>query len=150
MLELQYVDETGTVGATTVKYAIDTTYAVLEGEATAFASLIAPITGCKLSRVRIIYKAVAEPRDTPMIGSIVKRQGVFIFEDGTGGNQTLFAVPGFDESKLVASGAGSGVLIDTTDSDVSALIDAFTASGMVNPFGVECAAIIAAYLQSRA
>jgi len=149
VLELQYVDETGTKGAVTVKYAAGTPYASIDAEASALASIIAPITGCSLIRQRIIYKAVQVPKTVPSIGSDVVRQGMFFFEDGTGESQVLFGIPGFLESKVVTTEPGAGVLIDTSDSDVIALITQFEASGMVNPFNVECYELIAAYLQSR-
>lgn len=150
MLELQYVDETGTKGAITVKYPIGTTVAVLDAQAISLASFIAPITGCVLVRQRIIYKAVAIPKPSPIVGSDVKRQGMFFFEDATEESIVLVAVPGFLDSKLQSSGDGSGILIDTDDSDVIAFLDAFIASGMTNPFAVECYNLIAAYRQSRA
>jgi len=149
VLELQYVDETGTRGALTVKYAVDTPYATIDASASALASLIAPITGCSLIRQRIIYKAVQNPKQTPTIGSVIVRQGVFIFEDGSGENQNLFTVPGLLDSKLVTTEPGAGVLIDTADSDVIAVISQYVASEFVNPFGVECFELVAAYLQSR-
>jgi len=86
----------------------------------------------------------------PSIGSTIVHSGIFIFEDALELSQVLIQVPGFLASKLVASEPGAGVLIDLTDSEVQDFITAFVASGMVNPFGVLCQTLIAAYRQSRA
>lgn len=149
VLELLYVDETGTKGTTTVKYPIGTTYAVIDADATALASLIAPLTGCVLTRQRIIFKAVAIPRLEPDIGSSIKQSGVFIWSDGTGDNHNLFEVPGILDSILETTGNGEGVLIDLTNSDVLAVIDEYIANGLTNVFGVVCDTLEAAYRQSR-
>ena len=149
VLELQYVDETGTKGAITVKYPLGTTVAFMDAQATALASLIAPITRCALIRQRIIYKAVETPRSSPDVGSDIKTSGVFIFESEDGESQTLVEVPGILASKIVTSGVGEGVLIDTGDSDIIAFIDEFVAQEMTNTFAVVCAELVAAYRQSR-
>ncbi len=148
-VELQYLDGSGSKGATRMFLPLDTTVADGEASAIALASLLAPITGCTLIRSLIRYRAVAEARVEAFIGSSITNSGVFIFEDETGESQTLVAVPGLLSSKLVLDGPGSGVLIDIDDSDVIAFLDAFAASGMTNPFAELCINIIAAYRQSR-
>lgn len=149
VLELLYVDETGTKGTTTVKYPVGTTYAVVDADAAVLASLIAPLTGCVLMRQRIIFKAVAIPRLEPIPGSSVIQSGVFIFSDGTADNLNLFEVPGILDSILETTGNGAGVLIDLTNSDVIALIDAYIAADLTNVFGTVCETLEAAYRQSR-
>lgn len=149
VLELLYADETGTKGATTVKYPTGTTYAIMDADATALASLIAPLTGCVLIRQRIIFKAVAIPRLEPILGSSVKQSGVFIWNDGTDDNLNLFEVPGILDSILETTGNGAGVLIDLTNSGVVALINEYIASDLTNIFGVVCDTLAAAYRQSR-
>lgn len=150
VLELQYVDETGTKGAVTVKYPIDTTVAVLDAQAISLASFIAPLTGCVLVRQRFIYKAVASPRLSPITGSDVKRQGVFIFEGIDEDKKALVAVPGILDSLLVTDGPGSGTLIDTSLTDVETVVDECIAGIWCNPFGDDIVTLIAAYRQSRA
>jgi len=150
IVELQYVDETGTKGAVSVRYAVDTPYAVLDAEASAFASLIAPLTGCALIRQRILYKAVVDPRDVPDTGSTILSQGVFFFTTGDDTPMELIAVPGILEEVLSDVEPVAGYAIDTDNADIIAFIDAVTSNGLTNPFGDAIASLDAAYLQSRA
>lgn len=150
VLELQYVDEVGTKGATTVKYPLGTTVAFMEAQATALASLIAPITGCVLVRQRIIYRAVTNPRAVPDVGSTVKAQGVFIFSTGDDTPMELIGVPGIEQEVISNVEPGSGVAIDVTNSDVIAFVDSVLAGGFSNPLGNAVVALVAAYRQSRA
>lgn len=150
VLELQYVDETGSRGAITVKYPIGTTVAVMDAEAIALASIVAPITGCALIRQRVIYKFVATPRLSPDTGSDVKRQGVFIFDGSDEDKKALVAIPGILDSLLVVDGPGSGILIDTSLTDVETFVDECIAGIWCNPFGDDILSLIAAYRQSRA
>jgi len=150
IVELQYVDETGTKGATSVKYAVDTPYALMDAEASVLASLIAPITGCALVRQRIIYKAVASPRDVPEVGSTIKSQGVFFFTTGDETPLELIAVPGIAEGVISDEEPGAGVDIDLIHTDIIAFADAVTSNGLTNPFGDAITALVAAYRQSRA
>lgn len=149
VVELQYLDETGSRGTTSVTFPLDTTYAVLDAQATALASFIAPLTGCTLIRQRIIIKDVTEPKPTPDVGSSITRCGVFIFSDASDENVVLVQVPGILNDVLVDDGPGAGVLIDTDDSRVTDFVVAYIASIMVNPFNVECSDLDAAYRQSR-
>jgi len=151
VLELQYLDETGRKGATTVKYPLGTTVAFLDAQATALASLIAPITGCVLIRQRIIYKAVATPRDVPDVGSTVKSQGVFIFSTSEDGSTPLevIGVPGIEEEVISNAEPGNGVSIDVTNSDVIAFLDTVLTGVYSNPFGNDITSLAAAYRQSR-
>jgi len=149
VVELQWQDATGSKGTTTVKAPLDTARAILDVDALSLASFIAPITGCVLTRIRVLYKAVAVPRTDAITGTSVISAGMFFFESADGVNQLLFQVPGILDSKLVSSGDGAGVLIDVTDSDVIALIEQFQSLDMCNPFGVVCDALVTAYRQSR-
>lgn len=149
VLELQFVDETGTKGTTTVKYPFGTTVAVIDASATAFASLIAPISGCVLIRQRIIYKAIATPRDVPDTGSTVKFQGVFFFSTGDDTPIELIAVPGILDTVISTIEPGAGVLIDVTISDVVDFIATVLDSDLINPFGDNITELVTAYRQSR-
>jgi len=150
VLELQYVDETGTKGATTVKYPLGTTVAVIDASATALASLIAPITGCVLIRQRILFKAVTNPRDVPDTGSTVKSQGVFIFATSDETPLELIGIPGIEAEVISDVEPGAGVAIDVTNSDIVAFLDACLAGVYSNPFGDAITSLVAAYRQSRA
>lgn len=130
-------------------FPLGTTYAVLDAQASALASFIAPLTSCTLIRQRIIIKDVTEPRATPDVGSSIKRCGVFIFSDTFDENVVLVQVPGILDDVLATDGPGAGVLIDTDDSRVIDFVVAYIASIMVNPFNVKCSVLNTAYRQSR-
>lgn len=150
VLELQYLDETGSKGATTVKYPVGTTYAVMDAQASALASLIAPITGCVLIRQRIIYKAVATPRDVPDTGSLIHNAGMFIFSTVGGEPYEMIAVPGILEEVLRDDEPFAGVGVDVGNSDVVAFVASVLAASCTNPFGDVIDALVTAYRQSRA
>lgn len=150
VLELQYVDDTGTKGTTTVKYPIGTTVAVIDAQATALASLIAPITGCVLIRQRIIYKAVVTPRPVPDVGSTIKRQGVFLFSVDPPSPYGLIAVPGILEEVLSDVEPFAGYAIDRDNAAIINFVDTVIAGDLTNPFGDALTSLAAAYRQSRA
>jgi hypothetical protein len=133
-----------------VKFPLGTTVAVIDAQAIALASIIAPITGCVLIRQRIIYKAAQFPRGVAGTGSSIYNAGVFIWTDEGEENNNIFTVPGILEEVILSTGSGAEVLIDTSNADVIAVIDAYTSSGMVNIFGEACDVLKAAYRQSRA
>lgn len=149
MLELQYVDETGTKGTTSVKYPLGTTVAVIDASATALASLIAPITGCSLIRQRIIFKAVQIPLDVPDTGSLVHSAGVFFFSNGEDNPMTIVSIPGILESLFVTSGPTAGYEIDDANSDVDSFLTLVEDGIYTNPFADDVIQLEAAYRQSR-
>lgn len=128
---------------------LGTSYDDMDAGASALASIIAPITGCVLIRQRIIYKAVAVPKPATLDSSPVKRRGVFIFRDGSGGAQALVEVPGILESTLSTDEPGAGVLIDLSNADIAAVVSSIEAGIWVTPFGEDIVSIVTAYRQSR-
>lgn len=149
IIELLYQDETGSKGALQVRLPAGTTYEAANATAVAFAAFVAPLTGCVLIRQRIIYKAIADPRSAADVGSLIKRCGVFVFETDDGLNQLLIQVPGLLDSLLETDGDGAGILIDTSASEVLALLALLPSLPVVNPFAVECDNLVIAYRQSR-
>lgn len=149
VLELQFLDSTGSKGTTTVKYPLGTTVAVIDASASAFASLIAPLTGCTLIRQRIIFKAAVSPRDVPDTGSLVHNVGMFIFNSASDAPLELIAVPGILSSVLVTDGPTAGYGIDLANGYVDTLVAAIIENGLSNPFGDDIVSIAAAYRQSR-
>jgi hypothetical protein len=149
IVELVWQDETGSTAATVLRCASSLTVSEMDVGVSAFASIVASITGCVLVRQRIKYTSVVDSPSAAASGSSIKRAGVFIFEDDSGDNQDLVSIPGILDDVLVVSGVGAGVLIDVSDSRVVALITELADIGSVNPFAVECANLVAAYRQSR-
>lgn len=149
VLELQYLDETGTKGTTSVRYPLGTTVAVMDAQASALASLIAPITGCVLIRQRIIYKAVETPRSVPDTGSTIVRSGVFVFASEDEASLAIVQVPGILDEMMETTGVGAGFIINLSNPLVISLVDTIIESGVTNPFGVVMTHVLAAYRQSR-
>lgn len=149
IIELQYQDNTGRKAAFQMHCRPDTTYSSADASATALASVVASITGATLVRQRIIFKAVATPKETAAEGSSVKRQGVFFFEGVDELFQGLIGVPAFDEDKYRQDEPGAGVLVNLEDSYVIAFIEAYLSLEWTNRFGVVMHRLITAYRQSR-
>lgn len=147
--ELQYVDETNSKGALQVKMPLGISVEDGDANATALASLIAPITSCTLVRQRIIYKAFSPTREAASPASSVTFTGVFIFTNATEDKYAIIAVPGILYSKLIPNDIGQRVLIDTEDDDIAAFIALIISLGMTNVFGDVCDTLVAAYRQSR-
>jgi len=150
VLELQYVDASGSRGAVTVKYPADTTVAVIDAQATVLASLIAPITGCTLIRQRIIYRSVELPRPDADTGSYIFRSGLFILSCDDDAPAAIATVPGIIDDVLLTSGPTAGYGIDTSHSLIIDFFDAVLGLNATNIFGDLIDGIAAAYLQSRA
>lgn len=149
ILELQYVDETGSRAAVTMKYPLGTTLDIMEADGALLASLIAPLTGCALIRQRAIFKTVASPRDVPDVGSLITRRGVFYFASDDETSLAIVEVPGLLDEMLESSGTGEGVVIDQSNGYISTLIATIIETPITDPFGNLMSHIIAAYLQSR-
>lgn len=150
VLELQYVDASGTRGAVTVKFPLDTTVAIMDASATALASLIAPITGAALIRQRIIYKAVQLPKPDADTGSYIFRSGMLFFDCGDDSPFEFITVPAILDAVLLTDGPSAGYGIDLTNSDVTAVVDEMLALNCTNVFGNAVIELIAGYVQSRA
>jgi hypothetical protein len=149
VLELQYVDASSTKGALTVKYPLGTTVAFMDAQATALASLIAPITGAVLIRQRIIYKAKVRPLDTPDEGTSIVRCGLFVFSCDIDNPNAIITVPALLDSLLVTSGPTAGYEIDETNSDVETLVTLIEDDIWCNPFADDIVQLEAGYIVSR-
>jgi len=150
ILELQYIDATGSKGTVTLNAQAGSTYDQMDADATALASIIAPVSSCSLIRQRIIYKFVATPRPAADDSSSVKRSGSFFFETLDGTRQTLVSVPGILDSVLTTEGDGAGILIDLENEDIQSLIALILDLPATSPFGHVMQQLVTAYRQSRA
>jgi hypothetical protein len=149
ILELQYVDFTGSKGTVTMRAPLGTTYAEMDASAITLASIIAPVTGCTLIRQRIIFKSVVVPKPATDDSSPIVRSGAFFFASSDDDNQALAIVPGLLEDLYVTTEPGAGVLIDIENADVVAFIATALDVPITDPFGVAMDHIVAAYRQSR-
>lgn len=124
---------------------------------TAYAALVQGV--CETACVRATCTAVfTDPSLSPAADSDVEDKGVFRVDAVDGRGATL-TIPGIKESKLITSGSGKGKDINTDDSAVQALMDAWTDGiggilgiGAIRPIlgsGQYIDAVIEAYKQNR-
>lgn len=149
ILELQYLDASGSKGTVLMKAPLGTAYEDMDVSAEVLTSIIAPITGAVLIRQRVIFKAIAVPRAAADDSSPILRSGMFFFENDDGTHQTVLQVPSLLDSVLETTEPGAGVLIDTSNSDVVSFVSAALELPIVDPFGNMMASLITAYRQSR-
>jgi hypothetical protein len=149
ILELQYLDASGSKGTVLMRAPLGTTYAEMDDGAMALSSIIAPLTNAVLIRQRIIFKSVAVPQDVADVGSSIKRRGVFYFASDDDNSVTLVEVPGILDEMIETTGNGAGVLIDQSNGYISSLIATIIETPICDPFGVQMGHILAAYRQSR-
>jgi len=74
---------------------------------------------------------------------------VFVFSCADPDSYAVIVLPAVRQDLLVIAGAGAGVLIDQSNSDVIAFRDAMIAGVWSNPFGVQLTALEAAFYQWR-
>lgn len=149
VVELVLMDETGSTAAVTVRLSPGSTYSAADSAASALGSAVLSITGCVIVRQRIRYQAVNDDPILAAVGSSILQCGVFIFECGDSNPLAIVQVPSIVDSALVTTGTGSGVLIDTTISDVADFISLIEGGLPTNPFGDDITVLSAAYRQSR-
>jgi len=149
LLELQYVDSTGSKGTVTMKALPDSTVDAIFASGLALADVIAPVSGARLLRVRVIFKAVATPRVAADGDSAILHAGAFFAQDDAEERKTIFSVPAILDSLLISDGCGAGLIIDLLNEDVAEMINLALALPMTDPFGNEMASVFAAYRQSR-
>jgi hypothetical protein len=149
VVELVWQDASGSTAATTYFVLSSSTYAEIDASATAFASILASLTGAVLVKQRIQYKAVPEATSPASSGTTIKRTGIFFFSAGDDTPIALISVPAIKDSKLETSGPREGVGIILSDSDVIAFGDTVIAQGISNPFADIVTGLLDAYLQSR-
>lgn len=147
--ELQYVDASGSKGTIAMRAQAGATYADIAADAESLAAIIAPLTSCRLVRLRVIFKSVVTPLPAADDSSPITRAGAFFFQSADGEHQALAIVPGILESLLTTTEPGYGVLIDTDNADVVAFVSTALELPITDPFGNEMASLLAAYRQSR-
>lgn len=149
LVELVWRDGTGSTAVTQLRAPSSLTVAEIDTAASAFVSILAPLTNCVLDKIRIRY--LSEYSDPVILtgGSPITRTGIFFFSTGPSTPDSLLSVPAIKDAVVVASGPGAGVQIDLSNSDVIAFADAVVDSGISNPFADVFISLFAAYIQSR-
>lgn len=149
VVELVWQDESGSTAVTTTYAPSSSTVSEIDAFATAFASILLPLTDAVLIKQRIKYVWVP---DSPAVASgsnPITHTGLFFFSTGSSTPDGAVAIPGIIDDIILTSGPCSDVCIDLEDSDVIAFSDAVIAAGFSNPFGDVFTALFAAYVQSR-
>jgi hypothetical protein len=149
VVELVWQDASGSRAATTYFALSSLTLAEIDASATAFASILASLTGAVLVKQRIQYRAVPDSTSSASGGASIKRTGIFFFSTGEDMPIALISVPAVKDDKLETTGSREGVGIILSDSDVIAFGDAVVEQGISNPFADVTIELLDAYLQSR-
>lgn len=149
MIELVYMDETGSTSAVVVNVPSTSSIAVIDAQATALASLIAPMTDATLIKMRYSYRVKYQANISDAGSNPIVVAGAFFFNTSDDIPMALVIVPSIKSSLFVHIGPTSEYGIDLTNSDVIAFIDALIADNATNPFGDVITSISAAYRQSR-
>lgn len=148
-IELILMDESGSTSAVVVNVPSGSTLAQADASATALASVVLPMTDCVMVRYRIAWRFQYEDNALPEVSAGVAQCGVFIFEGDGGETAGLVAIPSLKDEKIVTVGNGAGVLIELTDSDVSAVVSGVLGASCANALGVPFEQLQTAYRQSR-
>lgn len=149
VVELVWQDASGSTSVTTLNAPSSATYADIDADATALASILASLTGATLIKQRIKYVSVPEAPVSASGGASIKRTGVFFFSTGDDTAIALITVHAIKDDIVVDSGTGAGVMIDAGNSDVISFVNAVIDGSVSNPFATDITAFITAYLQSR-
>ena len=148
-LELVFQDESGSIGAVTFHLKAGSTVADADVALTSVASVLLPLTNAVLIRTRVTYRKVTLVPGAAASGSSIKRAGIFILNTVDDTHLCLINIPSIAPVYIVTTGTGSGILIDTANSDVTAFVDALVTNGTVDPFSVATTSLLTAYRQSR-
>jgi len=148
-LELVYMDERGSTGATVVNIPASSSIEVGDAQATALASLIAPMTDCTLVKYRVSWRVVIEDPGIAGSSAAIVNTGVFIFSDFDGGNLGLITIPAIKDEIVETSGNGAGVAIDQENEAVLDFVAQVIDMNASNPFGDIFYRLETAYRQSR-
>lgn len=124
---------------------------VAQGESAAatLTSVVGALSDAVITSRHIVYRGVENPRPTAPGAAPAAGAGVFVFSCSEPDSYAVVVVPGIRLDLLLIAGPGAEVLIDQTAGDVVAFTSAMLSNGLVNPFGVELAALESAFYQWR-
>lgn len=148
-IELVYMDETGSTSAVVLNVPSSSSIATMDAEASALASLIAPITDCVLVKIRYCYRSQFVASAIDAGSNPIRVNGVFYFSTGDSTPLGFVTVPAIKDALLETTGTGAGVLIDTANEDVMSFIVELIDLDASNVFGDVFTSLATAYRQSR-
>jgi hypothetical protein len=143
------MDETGSTSAVVVNVPSSSSIAIMDANATALASLIAPMTDAVLVKIRHSYRTVYEVDISEAGSSPIVFAGMFFFTDFEGSHIGVVTVPGIKDEFIDTTGVGAGVLINTSADEVFAFVEYMRTNDFTTPMGDFFFFLKAAYRQSR-
>lgn len=149
ILILDFIDASGSLGSMQIRMKSGTTAAAAQAAAAVLRAHLAPLSGAVIVQESIRFSFVASPNPTPSGATLMPHMGAFIFNCADADTYAMLAIPAFKSEYVETTGAGAGVLIDQTNSDVSNAITTIIDSIACNPFGSDIVSIAATYLQWR-
>ena len=98
-------------------------------------ALVSPLSDAALDGFSVRFAGYDDAYPEPVAGSDVEDKGVLLF-NAEGNVPGTLALPSIKESVLVSSGIAAGILVDMTDTDVAAFVDAMTDGIDLSPFSI--------------
>lgn len=148
-IELVLMDSRASIGAVVLNIPASSTVEIGDAQATALASLIAPMSDAVLVRYRICYRFQYDDIGVAESGAAVVNAGAFLLMCDPPAPPAVVIVPAIKDSLLLTDGPTAGYGIDRSNSDVVAFLEQLIAMNVSNTFGDAITAIEAAYRQSR-
>lgn len=147
-LTFSVLDGSGSIGNMSLWLADGAELGTAITAADTFRGLVGPCTGAVFTRQAVVYRAVEVPRPSAAEGSDATRVGVFIFSTASE-EFAIVEIAGILESTLMTTGDGAGLLLDTSNADIAALVAQLLSGLWSNPFGYQLLALEAAFVQIR-
>lgn len=148
-IELVLMDETGSTSAVVLNVSSTTSTSVMDAQATALASLIAPLTDCVLIKIRYCYRAITGADISDAGSTPLATAGIIFLATTSEDHIGLVNIPAIKPSLFLTTGNGAGVLMDTSSSDLIALVEELVALNVSTPTGDVLDHLLTAYRQSR-
>lgn len=158
VVNFAFVDDDGASSTVGVHLPADiSNYAEAKALADDLAPLLAAISTAALTGYNINLSVVDDTYPEPDAYSDVENKGVFLLQTA-GGFRSSVAVPSIDETKLIATGARTGIDIDLTDVDIAAVVDWLVDGHLIGAItyepsdyrGDDIVGVVDAYKQNRA
>lgn len=149
VVELVWQDETGSTAITQLNAPSSLTVAEIASDAEAFGAILASLTEAVLVRYRIKYRSVRETAVPASDDTPLTEAAVFIFSPDDNLPYSVITIHSVKDSIMLSSGFGAGYIVDTTNSDVMAFVNAVIDNDISNPFADDLTGLFSAYRQSR-
>lgn len=148
-IELVLKDETGSSAAVVVNVPSTTSISVMDATATALASIIAPMSDCVLVKMRYCYRSITGADISSAGSTPLTTAGILFLATTSEDHIGLVNIPAIKPSFILTTGDGAGVLMDTANSDLIALVDELVTLNASTPAGDVLDHLLTAYRQSR-